>query len=395
MDLQPAFSELFEKQRSERKNRESLNSFSFNNKVGPLRCEVLDIDFVWFDSMGAKSACTRVETGDTSILIDPGAATMQPSYPLSDDEKADYRREAREKIQKRGEESDITTISHYHYDHHFLPDFSSFNAKKLLTGSSLWLKDPNRWINNSQWDRSRKFVKSLCSLFPGENFEDLEANPRQEEFKDPVPELNHAMEKDFGDYQERREELLEKWSERFEKWKEKWKTEKWIKEPDISIPVHYSDGKSLKKGETEIQFSKPLFHGIEYSQTGWVIATTIKDETGKTFIHSSDLQGPTIEDQADWIIDKNPDYLFLDGPATYLYGYMLNKTNLDRAVDNATRILKEGDLELFVYDHHLVREKKFRERTEKFWKAANQVDTKVVTAAELKGKTPKILELEG
>lgn len=345
--------------------------------------------------MGAKSTSTRVETKDTSILIDPGAAAMQPSYPLSDEDKIKYRQKARKNIQKMGEKSDHVVISHYHYDHHFSPDFTGFNAEKLLEESSLWIKDPNRWINNSQWDRARKFLESLCQIFDGENFQDLKISPQQDSFTDPVPELTHAMNKDFGDYQDRREELLEKWSNRFEKWRKKWKSETWVKEPKLSTPVHYADGENFVEGDTKVKFSSPLFHGIEYSQTGWVIPTIIEDETGKTFLHSSDLQGPTIEDQADWILDVDPDYLFLDGPATYLFGYLLNRTNMERAIDNATRILREGNLELFIYDHHLLREPKFRERSEKFWNAAEEVETEVCTAAELKGDSPKILEVGG
>ncbi len=40
------------------------------------------LDPIWFDSLGAKSMCTLVETPDVSVLIDPGAAIMHPSFPL-------------------------------------------------------------------------------------------------------------------------------------------------------------------------------------------------------------------------------------------------------------------------------------------------------------------------
>lgn len=353
----------------------------------------MNIDLIWFDSMGAKSTCTKVETEDTSILIDPGSAGMQPSYPMSDEEKLAHRQRARKAIQEAGEDVDHIVISHYHYDHHFLPDFSGFNAESLLSDSSLWIKDPNRWINNSQWERSRKFLRAICEIFEGDRFEDLEAKPGQKNFEDPVPDLKHAMSKDFGDYQERREELLEKWSKRFEGWVEKWKSQTWLKEPDTPIPIHFADGKKFEEGNTKVEFSTPLFHGIEYAQTGWVLATLITDGDGYTLLHTSDLQGPTIEDYADWIIDINPDYLILDGPATYLYGYLLNKTNLQRSVDNATRILQESDVETFIYDHHLLREKGYKERTEKFWKVAEKEEARVTTAAELKGETPKILQI--
>lgn len=348
---------------------------------------------IWFDSMGAKSSCTKVETKDASFLIDPGTAVMQPSYPIPDEEKQRYRQEALRQIQEAGENVDHIVLSHYHYDHHPLPEHGRFDIKSLFKNSILWMKDPNIWINKSQWKRSRKFIKKICELFEGERFDDLEIEPKKKDFKDPVKGLNHAMEKDFGDYQERRGELLEKWSRRFEKWKERWSTQTWIREPDLSIPVHFADGEEFKKGDTRVKFSSPLFHGIEYAGTGWVIATLIQDESGYTFLHSSDLQGPTIEDYADWIIDINPDFLVLDGPATYLLGYMLNKTNLQRAVDNATRIIQDSDIDTFIYDHHLLRERKFKERTKKFWDAAKDEETRVVTAAELKGNIPLILEV--
>lgn len=352
----------------------------------------MEINPIWFDSMGAKSMCTRVETEDTSILIDPGAAEMQPSYPMSDSEKFAYRQEAREAIQRQGENSEHVVITHYHYDHHFLPDFSGFDFESMLGGGSLWIKDPNRWINNSQWDRSRVFLRAVCETFDGERYEDLKTEPEQKNFEDPVPELGHAMGKDFGDYQGRREELLDKWSERFESWVDNWRSKNWVREPDLSVPVHFADGLEFEEGETKVVFSPPLFHGIEYSQTGWVIAVKITDRNGFTFLYTSDLQGPTIEDQADWIIEVDPDFLILDGPATYLYGFMLNKTNLKRSVDNAVRILREADVKTFIYDHHLLREKKYRERTEKFWKAAEEEETEVGTAAELRGERPVTLQ---
>lgn len=353
----------------------------------------MKVSLIWFDSMGAKSSCTKIETQDTSILIDPGVAVMQPSYPMSDEEKHRYRQQALRKIQKAGEDVDHIVISHYHYDHHPHPGFGLFDFKSLFKDCFLWMKDPNRWINDSQWERSRKFIKKICELFKGDGFEDLGVGPKRKDFEDPVDRLDHAMNKDYGDYQERREELLEKWSRRFEKWTERWSTQEWIREPDLSTYVHFADGESFEEGDTRVEFSPPLFHGIEYAGTGWVITTMVQDGTGYTFLHASDLQGPTIEDYADWIIDVDPDFLILDGPATYLLGFMLNKTNLQRSVDNATRILRDSDIDTFIYDHHLLREKRFKERTKKFWKAAEGEETQVVTAAELKGDVPLILKV--
>ena len=87
-------------------------------------------------------------------------------------------------------------------------------------------------------------------------------------------------------------------------------------------------------------------------------------ETEK-FVHSSDLNGPVIEDYAQQIIRENPQVLILDGPMAYMFGYSLNRISLNRAVENAAAIVWSIDAELIIYDYHLPRERRFRERTEK------------------------------
>jgi hypothetical protein len=116
------------------------------------------------------------------------------------------------------------------------------------------------------------------------------------------------------------------------------------------------------------------------------VFSTIIEHDGNTLIHTSDLNGPIIEDYAEMIIDENPDILILDGPMTYMYGYLLNKTNLNRAIENAKRIVEEIDAEVIIYDHHLPRENKFRDRTRKVWDAAKKYNKNLMTAAEFLGE---------
>lgn len=95
---------------------------------------------VWFDSFGAKSSCTLVETPDTVILIDPGVAIMHPSFPATVEEKALWKEKAREEIIKASREAEYIVISHYHWDH-FLP-----NEFKIYEGKTLFTKNPNEYI---------------------------------------------------------------------------------------------------------------------------------------------------------------------------------------------------------------------------------------------------------
>jgi predicted metallo-beta-lactamase superfamily hydrolase len=125
---------------------------------------------------------------------------------------------------------------------------------------------------------------------------------------------------------------------------------------------------------------------------GWVFYTIVKHENEK-FIHSSDLDGHIIEDYTQQIIHENPQVLILDGPMTYMFGYLLNRINLNRAVENAAEIVRSTDAERIIYDHHLPRERKFRERTEKVWDTAKEVNKKVMTEAEFLGQEPIVLSV--
>mgnify|MGYP006287277595 CR=1 FL=1 len=74
-----------------------------------------------------------------------------------------------------------------------------------------------------------------------------------------------------------------------------------------------------------------------------------------------------------------------------MLGYTINKINLDLAINNSKRIIKNIDSELILYDHHLARDKKFKERTKEVWDLSNK-NKKVMTAAEYLGKEPKALK---
>lgn len=337
---------------------------------------------IWFDSMGAKSACTLVNTPDITLLIDPGIAVMQPSFPASISKKILLMEKGKAAIKKASEKADAVVISHYHYDHFFPDDMEIYKGKTVFT------KNPNEYINDSQRKRAKKFFGNLFHEFSNTEIEDLYEKPKRKRYSDPLDELALAKNKGFKTYTQRRNELLDKGRQRFLGRVGKWKTYQQI--PEIKcrdIEIIYPEGKTFTFGETTMGFTKPLFHGIEFSRVGWVYSTIIEHQ-GKKLIHSSDINGPIIEDTAEMIIKENPSMLILDGPMTYMYGYLLNKTNLDRAIENACRIVKEIDADVVIYDHHLPRENKFREHTKKVWETAKKHNKKLVTAAEfLRGNT--------
>lgn len=345
----------------------------------------MQFQLLWFDSLGAKSVATLVKTPDVSILIDPGAAVMQPSFPATSVQKAKWKAKATKKIIKASKKADIIILTHYHYDHYFPRRMDLYEGKTLL------VKSPNEYINDSQRDRSQTFFQRICKEFGKEELKEKLRERKEKEYPDPLSNLPLAREKDFGDYHERREELLEKWRERFYRRVENWHEVKWIPPMDLGdVDIRFADGNTYQFGNTRIRFSRPLFHGIEYSRVGWVIAPVIT-YNGEKIIHSSDLNGVYIEDYAKWLWEEDPHVLILDGPPTYMLGYMLNKINLRRCVRNTCKILKRtSNLDLMIYDHHLLREKKYKKRTKKVWETGKHEDVQVVTSAGYKGKTPVI-----
>lgn len=341
---------------------------------------------LWADSLGAKSMATLVETPDVSVLLDPGVAVMQPSFPASWAKKFYWKGRAWLSIGNASQKADIVVITHYHYDHFTDFDVSFYEDKLLL------VKNPNEYINNSQMDRARDFLGSICKRFGDRKLEEFLEEVEGRDYSDPMDEIPHSRDKDFGDYNERRQDLLEKWSSRYYERVENWLSSKWVPELNFeNLTVKFPEERKFKFGKTNLRFTKPRFHGIELANTGWVFCVVVERD-GEKFLYTSDLQGPTVEDYADWIIRENPDVLYLDGPATYLLGYMLNRTNLNRAVDNAVRIVEGLDSAQILYDHHLAREKKFRERTKKVGDAAEDSENKISTVAEYKGKRPVVLE---
>jgi predicted metallo-beta-lactamase superfamily hydrolase len=72
---------------------------------------------------------------------------------------------------------------------------------------------------------------------------------------------------------------------------------------------------------------------------------------------------------------------------------MINRINLQRAIDNMVAIIKKIKAELIIYDHHLLRDHLYKERMSEVYKKAEKNKKQVITAAEWLGKEPLILKL--
>ncbi len=346
--------------------------------------------FIWSDSLGAKTMCTVVRTSSGTLVIDPGVAEMQPSYPLSHDRKIAIRNFVLDIILDILSIARYVVVTHYHYDHHITGKSHGINIERAYRNKLLIIKDPNKYINESQWKRARTLIEEILSIHNAK-LREFTIEPPNIDIPDPVENLREALNRKFGNYNSRRQELLNRGRIWFEKLKSKWLKEPWIKD-NIEIAntkIMFGDGKTFELGDTILKILEPHFHGVEYDRTGWVTPLVVEKNNIRLF-YSSDLMGPIIEDYAYEIINLKPNIIFLDGPPTYLYPYMFNRINLERAIENMIRIIRELSPELIIYDHHLLREPKWREKVSRIFHEAKKAGVKITTLAELKGTKPLI-----
>ncbi|MDK2383435.1 MAG: MBL fold metallo-hydrolase, partial [Candidatus Korarchaeota archaeon] len=225
----------------------------------------------------------------------------------------------------------------------------------------------------------------------GRELDEVMEEPFGLEIGDPLEQIPHAMSLDYADYSERKRELMDKGMKWFSKRVERWRRYDRVPEHDgEAFRLRFADGREFTLGETKLRFTRPMFHGIEFSRVGWVIGLTV-ERAGEKVLYTSDVNGPIIEDYADWVIEEGPEVALIDGPGTYTLGYMLNRINLRRAVENLKRIVREARCNLILLDHHLPREPRFKERLREVYELAEREGVRVVTVAEHHGKVPVVL----
>lgn len=147
----------------------------------------------------------------------------------------------------------------------------------------------------------------------------------------------------------------------------------------------YCDDSIREFGNTKIIFSPPFFHGPANVRLGYVLMTTIDDDSYK-LLHASDVQGPVTREARDYIIQRSPDLLIMDGPPSYFLGWRFSKKNLRDAEVNLVKIIEEVECEV-ILDHHLLRDLKYKEKFPDPYATG-----KVKTFAEYLGKENSMLE---
>ena len=268
---------------------------------------------VAFDSMGARSMATFIETGDAGIFIDPGVALGPKRYGLPPHQREFEKMEELWKdIENLSDKADIFVVTHYHYDHH------SPERAQIFESKTVFIKDPENNINYSQKKRARHFISRI---------------------------------------------------------------------KDKSETV-IADNTKIEIGNTLVEFSPPVPHGTD-TKLGYVLMVYIEERD--SFLFTSDVEGPSLDEQIKWMAERDAETVFIDGPMTYMLGYRYSVKSYEKSVENLKKLMG-GRLRNLILDHHLTRDMEWREKMERVFDAGKEMGVNVSSAAEFSGQDDLLLE---
>jgi len=280
------------------------------------------------ESLGVRSMCTYVETPDVRILLDAGVS-LGPNRFGYPPHPREYKalRDRREEIIRFAERSDVITVSHYHFDHH-TPSYTD-------------------WAYN--W----------CSA----------------EIAKKIYGGKLVLAKNFREYtnfsQRRRGWLFTKTSGGY------------------AEKIEIADNRTFVFGDTTISFSKPVFHGPEESDLGWVIMSVIRCK-GESILFAPDIQGPISRETLNLILNEKPRLAIVGGPPTYLADFRMNRESINLALENLKAIVKHAPT--VILDHHVLRDENWETTMKAVIETAMNAGHRVLTSAEFLGKENYLLE---
>jgi predicted metallo-beta-lactamase superfamily hydrolase len=228
--------------------------------------------------MGVRSMCTLAETPDVTILLDAGISLCPyrfnlPPHPI----EFQTINRLRQSIAEAADKASVTTISHYHFDHH-TPSYED------------WVVN---WTNDGETARQIYKNKIVLEKNPKEN---INASQRQRAWMFQKTGGKHAK------------------------------------------VVETADGKTFVYGDTKLCFSEAVEHGSDGGM-GWVIMATVECN-GERFMHAPDVQGPMSKHTTELILAAKPTVIMLGGPPLYLAGFRVEQTQLEGGLQNLEHIVE-------------------------------------------------------
>ena len=160
-----------------------------------------------------------------------------------------------------------------------------------------------------------------------------------------------------------------------------------LEESGIDInSIRIADGNRYVEGDVKIYFSKPFFHG-DNPRLGYVVMVKVEDGDS-SFLYTSDVEGAMDPDALSHILTTGADTILMDGPPTYL---KYDPEAIEIGFKSIREILSMESLKTLILDHHLTRDRNYKEILVDRLGDAQGI-SKIVTIAEYMGKKPLFLE---
>jgi len=154
--------------------------------------------------------------------------------------------------------------------------------------------------------------------------------------------------------------------------------------------IEIADGRTfIFRRSTKVRFSRPVFHGTEDSGLGWVLMVTIECQ-GEKIMFASDVQGPMCSLTRDLILEEKPHVLMIGGPPLYLSGFKVKEEQIQKGIENLEELVEA--VPVTILEHHILRDRNWRENVESVFERAEKSGHRVITAAESIGKRDRLLE---
>jgi len=154
--------------------------------------------------------------------------------------------------------------------------------------------------------------------------------------------------------------------------------------------VEFADDRMFDFGGTSIRFSPAVPHGPD-TTVGWVVEASVREGVS-CFLYSSDIVGACRDEHLQFIFSEEPDTLYLDGPLTYMLGQSFSLDDLRTSIRNINRLLEMPKLKTLIIDHHLLRDKNWKDEICEVYATTAAAGKKVVTMAGFLGRDDDLLE---
>ena len=159
----------------------------------------------------------------------------------------------------------------------------------------------------------------------------------------------------------------------------------------LAREFEYADGKSLKLKNIEIEFSPAVWHGDVGSKVGKVIMVFIKRGKNR-FLFGSDAQSFADSEAKKWVIEKNPNFLIVDGYPTLFVGWKMSLKSFENAKNNLKEVVKRIGAKTIIFEHHGIRDLNYKEKMKDVFELAEKLDKRILTSAEFYGLNNFFLE---